>query len=168
MSPPLVVGKSKTRRELVCCRHMRYCELGSTDPRRSKGVLCEWDDGSVGQNYVWRGFLLMISSFFDLHQRRAFFSIARLLHFGLKLNTTINFYASISFWQSVNQEEADADFDRGRLTFPCFFRIQWPSLLARHAVVQNILTSTERNYNKPHKLMLQVMIASKIMKECLI
>lgn len=55
--------------------------------------------------------------------------------------------------------------DRGLLSFSSCFYVWLSLLLARPMVIQGSSTSSETDYNMPHRLMQPVLVISKTMKE---
>lgn len=94
--------------------------------------------------------------------------IAKLAFLDMKMITAVNCYRSIDSFQSVNQDESGLGVDCCLLSFPCCLHVWQPMLLARHAVIQGSLASSESDCNIPRRRMRRAVVTSKTMKECLI
>lgn len=60
---------------------------------------------------------------------------AKLASLDLRMTTGAEYYGSVGFWQSVNQDEAGVGIDRGRLSSSCYLCVRHSRFLARLKVL---------------------------------
>lgn len=82
------------------------------------------------------------------------------------MSTAVKGFKVVSSRRSVNHDDFGAGDDRGRLPFPCFFRVRQTMLLVRHAVVLGNVSWNEMDYNIPHRRMQEAMLTFKTMEDC--